>query len=303
MKLTTAVIVFAAVADTIKCAKLITPQVDHEDDQSNNSLSNNDDVELSNNTREGQGLDLTIPATIAFSGLGLLDECLPEGNTNKCHLGIGLIVLALIVGIVIVVVCSCKCLGLISKSLEYGRVNEQAKPASQKASQVDWAAFFRDAGISSEKAETYTIKFALHDIKSDLFEELDEGLLQDMGITSIVDIRRITRTAKNEHVAKYTSDDVEVRSGESLEDNGAEAGSGKKNNIGAAARAAGEEPTEEQEEKLEEKPEAAQEDQKPAPALDSPDATMAAATGEKPTEEQEAAQGDQKPEIVLDSTI
>ena len=176
MKFTIAVIAFAAIADTIKCDKLITPQVDHKGNQSNKSLSFNDDVELSNDTREALG-----------------------------SLGIGLIVLGVIAGIVIAVVC----LWLIKRR----RVDEQdgghelAEPAGpQKVSEtetIDWEAFLQDAGIEEEKFALYKTEFELN-IKKEEYKDIDEEMLNQLEIRiPSEDMRKIIQNAKKEDVAKY----------------------------------------------------------------------------------------------------
>ena len=73
----------------------------------------------------------------------------------------------------------------------------------KKMSFKDWTAFFRDAGISSSEAHTYTAAFVQHNIRSDTMEDLDKGDLRDMGITAIGDIKRILKYAKKENLAKY----------------------------------------------------------------------------------------------------
>ena len=148
--------------------------------------------------------------------------------------------------------------------------------SSKKRSYVDWAAFFRDAGLEGEDVELYPMKFILNEVKIEDVKKLEALDLFNMGIHSPVETKKILRAFKKEDMTKYVrSDDAVDLRGDSSEDDGVKEDSGKKSNPSAAARAAEEETTEEQEEKLEEESEAAQEDEKPASALDSSDAPSA----------------------------
>ena len=66
----------------------------------------------------------------------------------------------------------------------------------------EWTAFFRDAGITSSEASTYTAAFVQHNIRSDMLEDLDKEDLRDMGITAIGDIKRILKYAKKDNLDK-----------------------------------------------------------------------------------------------------
>ena len=73
----------------------------------------------------------------------------------------------------------------------------------KKMSSVDWALFFRDAGISPAEANNYADAFVKNNIGCDLVEHLDKSHLQDMGIKALGDIMRIKMNAKKENVARY----------------------------------------------------------------------------------------------------
>ena len=49
----------------------------------------------------------------------------------------------------------------------------------------NWVAFFENAGIPSEAAETYTASFVENRIGRDMLAHLDREFLRDMGITAI----------------------------------------------------------------------------------------------------------------------
>ena len=48
----------------------------------------------------------------------------------------------------------------------------------------DWVAFFENAGIPSETAETYAALFVENRIRGDMLADLHKGILRDMGITA-----------------------------------------------------------------------------------------------------------------------